>query len=84
MFDCARIVHDATLAVCALGMRTRVRIRMYVGYIAHQRQAAVELLPGVWRASKLPARHGIINPLIAQEVFGEIPARAEKTIVWGE
>ncbi len=82
-----------------LDMRTQVGILMDVGYIAHQCRAAVELLldingaggfananplQRVWRDIEVASRHGIINPLIAQEVFGKILVGAEKTIIWGE
>lgn len=75
------------------------RIHLDAGYVAQQCRAAVETLldvngagsfanskplQRVWRDIEVASRHGIINPMMAQEGMGKLLIDAGTTLVWGE
>jgi 3-hydroxy-9,10-secoandrosta-1,3,5(10)-triene-9,17-dione monooxygenase len=83
----------------ALDVHKQMRVRTDTGYIAQQCRTAVETLldvggassfveskplQRVWRDLEVASRHGIINPMMAQEGMGSIVTGAEWPIVWSE
>lgn len=89
---------DAETDRTVLDRYRQVRIHTDAGYIAQQCRAAVDILldvngagsfadarplQRVWRDIEVASRHGIINPMMAQESLGRLLVDAGTTAVWG-
>lgn len=76
----------------------QARVHADAGYIAQQCRAAVEImlnvngagsfanakpLQRVWRDIEVASRHGIINPMMAQENMGRLLIDADTKVSWG-
>lgn len=91
----ARNLEEAASAGRSPDYLTRARVRADTGYAAENITGAIDILLSahgagsfadvnplqrIWRDSATAARHGIINPVVAYEIFGKALVESEERI----